>query len=279
MTSDTVHRISTGARAFLFDVFGTCVDWRKSVTDALHEAATKTLSDSSSTISPSVRRVASQYTKDTWGDFAQQWRTTYYDFTRGLAKDPTSTWKTVDQHNLDSLRAILLERGLIHDPNEGTSGNFWTDDEIMHLSTVWHRLSSWLDTNSALNILGRTYATATLSNGNMSLLHDMQTYSGMEFTHTFSSELFGSYKPNPAIYHGAAERLGLRPEQCVMVAAHLGDLEGAKACGFWTVYVERPREETGDVEAARKKGFVDLWVAERDGGFLGMCRALGLGDQ
>jgi hypothetical protein len=26
-------------RALLFDVFGTCVDWRKSVTDALYNAA------------------------------------------------------------------------------------------------------------------------------------------------------------------------------------------------------------------------------------------------
>jgi len=107
-------------------------------------------------------------------------------------------------------------------------------------------------------------------------LKDMQQYSGMPFKHTFSSELFNSYKPNPAIYLGAAKRLGLEPGQCVMVAAHLGDLEAAKKCGFQTVYVQREQEERGENESrARQEGFVDLWVDQASDGFVAVAKELG----
>ncbi|GAB7344507.1 hypothetical protein MBLNU457_2339t1 [Dothideomycetes sp. NU457] len=271
--SSVSQNLASESRALFFDVFGTCVDWRKSVTNALNESAEKALIESES-ISPTVREKAQQYTIETWGEFAQEWRTTYYKFTRDLAKDPSLSWKTVDDHHLESLRDILSSRGLM--VSNQSTGNLWTDDEIKYLSTVWHRLESWPDTNEGLKILGTKYDTATLSNGNISLLNDMQAFSSMKFTHTFSSELFGSYKPNPAIYNGAAERLGLKQGQCVMVAAHLGDLEAAKGCGLRTIYVERPQEETYDVAMAREKGFVDLWIKEDEDGFLGICRELGL---
>jgi len=271
--ASVARHLSSESRALFFDVFGTCVDWRKSVTNALKESADNALNESGS-ITSAVRDKAEQYTVGTWGELAQEWRTTYYKFTRDLAKDPSLSWKTVDDHHLESLRDILTSRGLM-DPSKPT-GNLWTDDEITHLSTVWHRLESWPDTNEGLQILGTKYNTATLSNGNISLLEDMQAFSGMKFTHTFSSELFGSYKPNPKIYNGAADRLGLKQGQCVMVAAHLGDLEAAKGCGLGTIYVERPQEESYDVAMARQKGFVDLWIKEDGGGFLGICREFGL---
>lgn len=85
--------------------------------------------------------------------------------------------------------------------------------------------------------------------------------------------MFNSYKPNPAVYLGAAEKLGLKPEECGMVAAHLGDLEAAQKCGFGTVYVERPQEERGE-HLREKEGLVDVWV-EMDGeGFVEVARKL-----
>jgi 2-haloacid dehalogenase len=88
-----------------------------------------------------------------------------------------------------------------------------------------------------------------------------------------------SYKPNPAVYLGAAERLGLRPEECCMVAAHLSDLEAARGCGFKTVYVERSREEAWDMEKVaqtKKEGWVDIWVTENEKGFLTVAERLGV---
>jgi len=55
----------------------------------------------------------------------------------------------------------------------------------------------------------------------------------------FSSELLGCYKPAPENYNRALELLKLRPEECVLVAAHAYDLRGAKAVGIRTIYVKR----------------------------------------
>lgn len=95
--------------------------------------------------------------------------------------------------------------------------------------------------------------------------------------------MFQAYKPNPIVYHGAAEKLGLKTAECALVAAHLGDLAAARKCGYRTIYIEREREEgwTGDrVQAARE--WVDLWVdgTKQDGGdgFVEVARRFGIVD-
>lgn len=83
------------------------------------------------------------------------------------------------------------------------------------------------------------------------------------------------------MYLGAAERLQLPPNECVMVAAHLGDLQAAKNNGLKTIYVERPGEEDWgreDVEKARQEGWVDLWIGSGGGsqGFITVAEKLGI---
>lgn len=97
----------------------------------------------------------------------------------------------------------------------------------------------------------------------------------------FSAELFGTYKPSPRVYLGAAERLQLPPDCCVMVAAHLNDLRAAKDSGLKTIYVERPGEEDWDrdrVEKARREGWVDLWISSgsESRGFIAVAEKLGV---
>lgn len=58
------------------------------------------------------------------------------------------------------------------------------------------------------------------------------------------------------------------------MAAQLGDLQAARDCGFQTIYVERVDEEdwgAEEVEAARREGWVDMWIGLEDarGGGLG----------
>ena len=62
--------------------------------------------------------------------------------------------------------------------------------------------------------------------------------------------------------------LGLKPGECALVAADLGDLEAARACGLRTVYVEREGEEAWGVEEVRRargEGWLDLWVGVGEG--------------
>jgi 2-haloacid dehalogenase len=44
------------------------------------------------------------------------------------------------------------------------------------------------------------------------------------------------------MYLGAADMLGLKPEEVMMVAAHKPDLRAAAKCGLKTAFVQRPRE-------------------------------------
>lgn len=130
-------------------------------------------------------------------------------------------------------------------------------------------------------MLNRKFITSTLSNGNQSLLQDLQDHGNLGFAKLQSSEDFRAYKPHPRTYLGAARVLGCKAEEgeVAMVACHLSDLQAAAGLGFRTVYVEREREEDWEVggedyEAAR--GWVDLWVKEGEGGFVGVAKAFGI---
>jgi 2-haloacid dehalogenase len=101
----------------------------------------------------------------------------------------------------------------------------------------------------------------------------------MDFTHIFSAEMFGSYKPSPKVYLGATEKLNLAPHECAMVAAHLNDLKAAKSNGLQTIYVERALEEdwgVEEVEQAKKDGWVDIWVPYGQEGFVTVAKELGV---
>ena len=72
----------------------------------------------------------------------------------------------------------------------------------------------------------------------------------------------------------AADKMGLKPEECSLVAAHLDDLKAAKACGFSTIYVERAREERHP--AMKDEGIDDVRITEGEEGFVEVARRLGI---
>lgn len=262
--------LSPPPRALLFDVFGTCVNWRKSVVEALHSQSHASLNSATVSMASSVRLRASDMTIDHWGLFAQQWRDAYKKFTRVLAEDPSVPWISVDEHHLTSLKELMVDWKI-----EG----LWTDEELRGLSLIWHHLGPWEDSALGVSLLNHLFYTCTLSNGNISLLSDLRTFSDIPFTHLFSAEMFGTYKPAPKVYLGAAEKLNLPPDQCAMVAAHLGDLRAAKHNGLQTIYVERPGEEdwcADEVEKARRDGWVNIWVSENNSGFITVAERLGI---
>ncbi len=65
----------------------------------------------------------------------------------------------------------------------------------------------------------------TLSNTYNGLLESL--VKSIPFTQVYSADMFGSFKPNSKVYLGAAGKMGVKPEECALVAAHLGDLKGA----------------------------------------------------
>lgn len=252
-------------RVLFFDVFGTVVEWRTPVSRALYDAAQSALQDTKKELSDAVRAKASSMTLSDWLDVAEEWRKSYHHFTQN--PDPSKPFVPVDEHHYSYLLKLLQARGL---------ETLFTDAERWDLALSWHRLTPWPDTVRGLELLGRKFRTCTLSNGNVALLEDLCRYSLLPFMDVLSAEHFGAYKPSPKVYGGAAEKFGLEPGECALVATHLGDLKGAKACGFQTIYVERPKEETLDVEQARKEGYVDMWVDASCDGFVELARRFGI---
>lgn len=59
--------------------------------------------------------------------------------------------------------------------------------------------------------------------------------------------LVGYMKPDPRVFHYALDRMGIEPEEAVMVGDSLrGDVQGAKALGMTTVWRRRPARGLAD---------------------------------
>ncbi|KAI0406502.1 haloacid dehalogenase [Xylaria palmicola] len=235
-------------KALTFDVFGTVVEWRETVTGELVKTArAKIASPAFSQLPEPLQSSFQQLSSDDWARLAEEWRAGYGAFTWGFVPGETE-WKDIDTHHYESLKELLEVRGV---------AGAYTDEEARSLSLVWHRLRPWNDSAQGIQRLGTRYVTATLSNGNRSLLADLDAHGSLGFQRIISAADFGAYKPHPRTYLGAVDALGRRPNEVAMVAAHLGDLRAARGNGLRTIYVEREGEEEWSPDDER-------WVEARE---------------
>ena len=200
-------------KAMTFDVFGTVVDWRSS-------------------ISREIRLVGEQKGFDVnWDTFADKWRAGY-----GPSMNKVRTgelpWTKID----------VLHRMILNDLLEEYNIPNLTESEKDHLNRAWHRLDPWPDSVEGLTKLKENYVISPLSNGNVALLVNMAKYGGLPWDTVLSAELAQHYKPDPEAYLSTSEFLGFPIEQIMMVAAHKNDLKSAKSQGMKTGYVPRPFE-------------------------------------
>jgi 2-haloacid dehalogenase len=146
-----------------------------------------------------------------WVAFADAWRGRYQpSMTR--VREGELPWTNLDSLHRASLEELLEEFGI--------SG--LDEAEKDHLNRAWHRLDPWPDSVPGLTLLKTKYVLATLS--------------------ILGAEVARHYKPQPEAYLMTAEFLGLAPHQCMLVAAHNGDLLAAAAVGYRTAFVPRPTE-------------------------------------
>jgi len=201
-------------RLLTFDVFGTVVDWRSSVTrEGQQLAAQHDL--------PGID----------WNAFALAWRGRYGQSMAPI-RDGSRDWVRLDILHRENLVATLAQFGI----------DTLTDSQIDHFNRAWHRLDPWPDSVPGLTRLKTRFTLATLSNGNIELMVNMAKHSGLPWDVVLGAETARQYKPHPEVYRSAAEIMGLAPEQCCMVAAHPADLAAAAAVGFRTAYIHRPDE-------------------------------------
>lgn len=203
----------SSVKALTFDVFGTVVDWR---TGIIREGA---------------KFGKSKGIKVEWAKFADAWRGGYAPAMDRVRRGELP-WMS-----LDSLHRMILDKLLSEFNIAGLS-----EAEKDHLNRVWHRLKPWPDSVRGLRRLRGRFIVAALSNGNIALLTNMAKNAGLPWDCILSSELAKHYKPDKEVYQTAADLLGLRPDEVMMVAAHKDDLHAARAVGFKTAFVLRPLE-------------------------------------
>jgi 2-haloacid dehalogenase len=204
----------TAIKACIFDVFGTVVDWRTSVSrDLAAFTATKGI------------------TGVDWLKFSDAWRKQYRP-SMDEVRSRRRNWTILDELHLESLVKLLREFGVT-----GLS-----EADILHMSHAWRRLDPWPDSVPGLTRLKTRFIIAPCSNGNIALIVNMAKYAGLPWDCVLGAEPARAYKPDPEAYLASCRMLDLKPSQVLMVAAHNGDLRAAKAQGLGTVFVPRLTE-------------------------------------
>lgn len=209
-------------RALTFDVFGTVVDWRSGVAR-----------EAEAVLAP--RGCAIDF-----GALADRWRALYQPAMERV-RSGARPFAILDELHRENLVALLAELGI--EPLSAA--------ETDHLAAAWHRLDPWPDVLDGMARLRRRFILASLSNGNVALIVDMARRAGLPWDVILGAEVARAYKPQPEAYDSAARMLGLKPAECLMVAAHPADLDAAAARGFRTAYVHRPREYGPEREPKR----------------------------
>jgi len=197
----------------VFDTFGTVVDWRSSV------------------IAEGEKLGREKGVQVDWAAFADAWRGGY-----GPSMNRVRTGQ-LPWTKLDVLHRMTLDTLL-----ERFNVNGLSEAEKRQFNRVWHRLSPWPDAVAGLTRIRKRYIIAPLSNGNLSLLTEMAKFARLPWDCILSTELVRHYKPDKETYLMPGEFFDLEPAAVMMVAAHPGDLDAAKALGLRTAYVHRPLE-------------------------------------
>jgi 2-haloacid dehalogenase len=214
-------------KAFVFDVFGTVVDWRGGVAreaDVFLKRYGK----------PGARPEA----------FADAWRSRYVPAMRKVIGGERP-FVRLDVLHRENLLDLLPEFGV--DPAAVPP------EALDELNLAWHRLDPWPDSVPGLQRLKARHIIAPLSNGNIRLMVDMARRAGLPWDAILGAEIAQIYKPAPHAYLRTADVLMLEPAEVCLAAAHNNDLAAARACGLRTAFVARPYEhgpgQTSDLEA------------------------------
>jgi 2-haloacid dehalogenase len=206
------------AKAALFDVFGTVVDWRRGVADALAPVF-------------DAKRIRADAHA-----FADAWRAEYQPAMERV-RSGARGYVPLDMLHLENLGRALEAFGLADAVDAA---------ERAALNTAWERLPAWPDAAEGLAALRRGMIVAPCSNGSIALMVRLARHAGLGWDCVLGADIARAYKPDPAVYLASAEALGLAPGEVVMVAEHNDDLAAARALGFRTAFVPRPGEHGPD---------------------------------
>ncbi|KAK0223870.1 HAD-like domain-containing protein [Armillaria fumosa] len=180
-------------QALVFDLMGTCADWCSSILSALYSK-------------PSLTGPHS---------FAMYWRAGFFEeiHRRFQAGE--------DPEDIDITHRRVLDR-LLSDRNIN-----WDEETRNDIVRRTRSTAAWPDAIKGIERLKNKFFVIVLANGTTRLQLDIIQSSRLPFHTLLSSQLLGLTKPDPRIYQKAIDLLDLKPEECLMVAAHSYDLRAA----------------------------------------------------
>ena len=225
----------TTPRAFIFDVFGTLVDWRTSVAGTLEDAFT-------------AKGIAADPV-----EMAVAWRAEY-DPSMAPIREGKRGYTALDILHRENLETVLRRADLL---------DRFDESELTELTTAWERLDPWPDTVTGLKELRKVGFIAPCSNGSVGLMVRLARYAGFPWDCILGAEVGQNYKPHPSVYLASCAALRLDPSEVMMVACHNNDLEAAREAGLQTGFFPRPMEH-GDPAKADLKPSQDFDIIAKD---------------
>jgi 2-haloacid dehalogenase len=214
--AESVKPELANVKACVFDTFGTVVDWRSSV------------------IAEATSWGKVQGLNIDWVEFTDRWRLGYRPAMEKVRKGE------IPWTNLDDLDRMILDDLLKQYKIEGLS-----DGEKSNWAHVWRRLKPWPDSVEGLRRLKGKYLISPMSNGNVALMTRLAKFGGLPWDVILGSDLVKHYKPDREMYLSAPFYLDLKPEEVMMCAAHVPDLQAALSHGLRTGFIYRPDEYGG----------------------------------
>lgn len=201
-------------KAYIFDVFGTVVDWRNGVATV------------------SQRFFDAKHLSENPWTFAEAWRSKYQPAMEKI-RSGNRGYVALDTLHFENLEELLEELGY---------DDVFNEEEKHELSKAWEQLPPWEDCVPGLSKLKEKAIIAPCSNGSIALMTRLAKFANLPWDCILGAEIAQNYKPHPQAYLRSVEALGLAPQDVMMVAAHNDDLIAARACGLQTAFIARPNE-------------------------------------
>lgn len=170
-----------------------------------------------------------------------------YGATVARVNDGQQPWTAPDRLLQDAFAQLLAKKGLPPLPA----------NEMHVFLRAWRQLDVWPDVRCGMQRLHKRFRLAVLSNMSVATQRQLKRHANVPFDRLLSAASVKAYKPTPAVYRLAKNRLCATPSQIMMVAAHKYDLRAAKAEGFRTAFVRRPFElgPKGKIDTASESDF------------------------
>ena len=164
-----------------------------------------------------------------WQQLSQTWRTKHIEYTwvHSLSRQPAKFW---------DLAQLSLDYAI------ASAGATVTADMRQKLMAAYRTMDAYTEVAEVLaGLKSRGARLAILSNGDPDMLADAVRAAKLEalLDDVLSVAAVGVFKPAPAVYRLATDRLGCQSGDISFQSSNRWDIAGAKAFGFHTVWINR----------------------------------------